>query len=97
MNWKVQRTSRRVDVEANLDDFDELQLLQALIDAKWLTENEASAIQKRAATKEKTNVLASADADELLEASDHLRRGNRHEALIHLERFLGRDWIGALQ
>ncbi len=97
MSWKVQRTSQRIDVEANLDDFDELQLLQALIDAKWLTENEALAIQKRAATKEKANVFASADADELLEASDHLRRGNRHEALIHLERFLGRDWIGALQ
>lgn len=97
MTWKVQRTSQRIDVDANLDDFDELQLLQALIDAKWITEGEASVIQKRAATKEKANVFNSTDADELLEAGDHLRRGNRHEALIHLERFLGRDWIGALQ
>ncbi|MCS0459487.1 hypothetical protein [Rhizobium favelukesii] len=98
MSWKRQRTSQRIDVEADLDDFDELQLLQALIDAKWISEDEAAAIEKRAATiAASAAIFASGGADDFQEATACLRRGNRHEALIHLERFLGRDWIGQLQ
>lgn len=100
MSWKRQRTSQSLEVSADvdLDDFSEEQLLQALIDSKWISEDEATAIQKRAATKERGSIFANgADADELHEASAYLRRGNRHEALIHLERFLGLDWIGELQ
>jgi hypothetical protein len=86
-----------VDVDVDLDDFSEKQLLQGLVDAKWITEQEAEAIEKRQSTKQGGGILANPIDDELEEASSQLRRGNRSEALIHLERFLGRDWIGALQ
>lgn len=105
MAWKRQRTSQSVSVDADvdLDDFSEKQLLQALIDASWISEEEAEAIETRSSLKgaktaigalEKTDTL---DDAELHEARDQLRRGNKSEALIHLERFLGRDWIGELQ
>lgn len=100
MVWKPQRTLQSVSVDATveLDEFSEEQLLQALIDSRWISETEAEAIQKRAAVKEKTNVFfSSPEASELEEANDCLRRGNRREAIIHLERFLGRGWIGELQ
>ncbi|KAA0684569.1 hypothetical protein DTW90_36125 [Neorhizobium sp. P12A] len=99
MTWKRQRTTARIDVTANvdLDDFSEQQLLQALIDAKWISEEEAEAIEKRSASKSPVSIFVSSYDDELSEARSNLRRGHRSEALIHLERYLGRDWIGVLQ
>lgn len=96
MSWRRQSTI--VSVDADLDDFTEDQLLQGLIDANWLTEDEALVISTRAATKAKTPLqYGGHQADDLYEASRCLRAGRRSEALIFLERFLGRDWIGMLQ
>ncbi|MEY9098850.1 hypothetical protein ABIA24_001759 [Sinorhizobium fredii] len=98
MAWKRQSTS--VSVDAELSDFDELQLLQGLIDAKWLSQAEAEAISARAKLAERSsplNVSTGADFDTLDRARQYLRMGNRNEAIIHLERFLGREWMGALQ
>jgi hypothetical protein len=105
MAWKRQRTSQSVSVNADvdLDDFSEKQLLQALIDASWISEEEAEAIETRSSAKGAKAAIgtlekaAALDDDELYEARTQLLRGNRSEALIHLERFLGRDWIGTLQ
>lgn len=97
MAWKKQSTSISIDVDAYLDEFREEQLLQGLIDAKWISEQEAEAIRLRKATDDKRSVFQSSDADELDEARDNLRRGRKTEALIHLERFLGREWSGLLQ
>lgn len=106
MAWKRQRTSQNVSVDADvdLDQFSEKQLLQALIDASWISEEEAEVIETRSSVKgAKTGIgtlekaAALDEDDELYEARTQLRRGNKSEALIHLERFLGRDWIGALQ
>lgn len=101
MVWKRKRTDTSVDVEVSLDEFDETQLLQALIDAKWIDEKEAEAIEKRAsrtAVDSGKSIFSAnvADAEELSEARDNLRRGRKAEALIHLERFLGREWSGML-
>jgi hypothetical protein len=96
MAWKRQRTKKEVDIDVCLSDFDEVQLLQALIDAGWVSEHEADLIQKRSST-DGDGIFANGVADELLSASDYLKRGNKQEAIIHLERFLGRDWIGVLQ
>ncbi|MGO8242993.1 hypothetical protein [Rhizobium johnstonii] len=99
MGWKRKDTSQNLSVYADIDlaDFEEVQLVQALIDAKWLSEEEAEAIEKRASLKETRNIFVNSVDDELDEARTQLRRGNKSEALIHLERFLGRDWIGELQ
>lgn len=99
MAWKRQSTSKSVDIDVELDEFDECELLQALIDARWISEDEAFSIKARASsTDKKSPVLTSGpDAEELAEANYCIRRGMKGEAIIHLERFLGRDWIGALQ
>jgi hypothetical protein len=98
MAWKRQNTHTSVSVDCDLADFSEEQLLQGLIDAKWVTEQEAEALRLRKAKDEKTPVVfAGTDVAELDEARDFLRRGNRSEAVIHLERFLGREWSGMLQ
>lgn len=96
MAWKNQRTHHSVDIDLS-DEFSCDQLLQGLINANWLSEAEAEAIQKRAATKEKASVIfAGSDADEIAEARSCIVRGQKIEALIHLERFLGREWSGRL-
>lgn len=97
MAWK--RVCKSTSVDVDLIEFNNDQLLQGLIDSKWLTESEAEAIKARAARNERAStVLESAPAtEELAEATADIRRGRKSEALIHLERFLGRDWIGRLQ
>lgn len=98
MAWKKQRTTVSVRVDTDLDDFSEEQMLQGLIDAGWITENEAEVITARKAADDKrTAIKIAGDEDELQEARDNLRRGNKSEAFIHLERFLGREWSGLLQ
>lgn len=95
--WRYESTSRSVDVD--LDEFRNEQLLQALIDAKWLSEAEALAIVERANAKDKLAKVIEQpayDTAELAEARDYLRRGDGVEARLHLERALGRDWYGAL-
>jgi hypothetical protein len=95
MTWRRQSTSVSVDVD--LDDFSGEQMLQGLIDAKWLTAEEASAIYARASSSTTTSIgLVDRQADDLNDAQRFLRMGNREEALVYLERFLGREWIGAL-
>lgn len=96
--WKTRRTYTSVDIELN--DFDKEQLLQALIDANWLTEEEAAAIALRASRKSKEKIPVVPDAalsEEYQIACDEMRSGRRHEAIVHVERYLGREWIGKLQ
>lgn len=97
MTWRRQSTSVSASVDVELDDFSCEQLLQGLIDAKWLTAEEASSIYARASSSTTTSIgLADRQADDLNDAQRFLRMGNREEALVYLERFLGREWIGAL-
>lgn len=92
--WKRRSTSTQAYVEVDLDEFDTEELLQALINRGSISESDALAIAAR-----DTSVLKSLGAlnpDELGLAQDEFARGRRDEALIHLERFMGRGWIGAL-
>jgi hypothetical protein len=92
------RTYTSVDIE--LDDFDKEQLLQALIDANWLSEEEATAIALRASRKSKDKISVISDgaiSEEYQIACDEMRSGRKHEAIVHVERYLGREWIGKLQ
>ena len=98
MAWKRKHT--QASIEVDLDEFEEEQLLQGLIDAKWLSEAEAEAIVARARLADKSPspfMVAGNPVSELDTARDYLRRGMRAEARVHLERFLGRDWMGVLQ
>lgn len=94
--WRRQSTS--VDVE--IHEFSREQLLQGLIDDGCLSESEALAILLRHGMKEKAKPVLersnSVDVEELMDARDELARGRRDEALIHLERFLGRGYVGRL-
>lgn len=96
MAWKRQYTSNSISVDVDLDEFDELELLQGLINAKWISETEAEAISKRAKTRDVKAIPMDADGAELSCALDCIRIGQKHEALIHLERFLGREFMGRL-
>ena len=100
MTWERRYTRREVEtsVDVDLDDFDERELLQQLIDVGWLTEAEAVAITARASKKTESPVLDGAriDAVALDDALADITCGRRQEALIRLERALGREWVGRL-
>jgi hypothetical protein len=97
MRWRRQSTSTRIDCD--LDEFEPEQLLQGLIDAKWITEEEASSIEARRSEKSPKPVLVGGfqSGDELDRAMVALRRHNRADALYYIERHLGREWMGLLQ
>lgn len=94
MAWRRRGTS----IDVDLSDFDDEQLLQQLIDSRWITEAEAEAITVRAKNREcRAAVLSSGpDADALTKAKDELNRGRVDEARLYLERFLGSEWNGVL-
>lgn len=92
MTWRTKSTS----VDIDISEFDAEQLLQGLIDAGWLTGDEAEAIEARGRDRSKAlSFLGGADT-EFEDARWHLSNGRRREAAVHLERFLGREWIGVL-
>lgn len=94
MAWKRERTTTYCGFDMDLDEFSEEQLLQGLIDAKWLSEEEAEAIKQRARSKGESNVgfLKDMPPDDFEIARLEARRGRRSEALIYLSRALGRDF-----
>lgn len=96
MAWKRQYTHTSIDVD--LDEFSNEELLQGLINARWISEEEAEAIALRAKKNDLSErVLAGTpDSDALYEAHWELHRGRIYEAKVHLERFLGHDWLGVL-
>ena len=96
--WKRRSTSKSVYVETDLSDFDADQLLQALIDMGTISEAEAVAIKARGGFKsqEEGVPIIAMDADHVDDAWNELIRGRRAEALHHLERALGNQWIGRL-
>jgi hypothetical protein len=94
MEWTPQKVS------VDLADFSRPQLLQALIDADWLSKAEAQAIKQRAERKEKNapinSLIPAVDEEQLVEALEWAQRQRRDEALHHLELALGREWYGRL-
>ncbi|PTM61868.1 hypothetical protein [Phreatobacter oligotrophus] len=96
-DWKRRSTSADVytTVEVDLDEFSDEQLLQELIDRGILTEGGAVALLNRPAGNAQPAASAGGYPD-LTRARDELAIGRRHEALIYVERYLGRDWIGRL-
>lgn len=95
MAWKRRSTSVSVDVD--LDEFSEDQLLQGLIDAKWISEEEAETIKTRSPGAHKPIGASNPSGEDLENARRALRRGNKSEALHFIEYHLGREWIGTLQ
>lgn len=84
--WKRRSTSASIDFD--LEDFDTEQLLQELINRKVITESTAVGllVGRKAATND----------EDLLIASHEIILGHKAEALIHIERALGGDFIGRL-
>jgi hypothetical protein len=94
MGWKKKSTTESVDVEIDLDEFDSDSLLQELIDRNKITEAEAEAINAR---KDFCAARIFLPEPEDIETARHaLSRGDKAEALIFIERALGRDFIGRL-
>jgi hypothetical protein len=101
MAWRRRSTFESVDVDVDVDDFETAVLLQALIEQQMISEDEAEAILSRNGIKrgEKGTILKGPTrfpSDEFEMAEEEIRRGRVVEALIHVERFLGREWIGRL-
>lgn len=97
MTWKRRSTSSRVTVE--LYEFEPGQLLQGLIEMRYISEDEAEAVLKRGKIKAEAepSIFKRERPDDELDAAFHeITLGRRVEALIHLERALGREWIGRL-
>ena len=95
MAWKRRSTTTYTSIDVDLDGFDVEQLLQGLIDSHVLTEAEAEMIAARKPGAA-ANTLVLGEPDELSEARWHLAGGRKGEAVIHLERYLGREWLGVL-
>lgn len=95
--WKSKGTSCSVDVE--IDEFSEEQMLQGLIDAGWISKEEAAAIKARGGKLENRVSLGTvaSENDDLYRAKTAIARGDKSEALHYIEYHLGRDWIGVLQ
>lgn len=99
--WKRRSTeaSVMVDVDVDLEEFSPEQLLQELINREYLTEELALAIvagRKDTAATAGIKARLSSNRADLEHAEDEIRRGRRNEALIHIERYLGREWTGQL-
>ncbi len=83
----------------DLEEFETRDLLQELIDRDVIDE----AAAQRLLAKEQENEppspprppIAPGDS-EFAAALDEMRCGRRREALVHLERALGGDWLGQL-
>lgn len=95
--WKRRSTKDSVSVDVDLCDFHTDQLLQALIDDGSISEGEAAAIKGRGGARnvEKPSVIRM-QPDHVDEAWNELIRGRKGEALHHIERALGNQWIGRL-
>lgn len=106
MKWKCHSTSESVSVDAkvDLDEFRTASLLQELVNRGIINETEAAALLARESEKEPSpllrknviNAVGPIDEESLSVALEYAQRHNRAEALIHLERALGRDWNGML-
>jgi hypothetical protein len=102
MAWKkVCGLSVYVSHDVSIEEFDAPQLLQGLIDGGLLAENEAERVLNRQkvnfdAREKKDEIGRDFPKEELATAREDLAAGRRVDALIHLERFLGRDWMGVL-
>lgn len=95
--WKRRSTSRTACVDVDLSDFDADQLLQALIDDGSISEGEAQAIKARGGVRglDKPSVIG-VEPDHVDEAWNEIIRGRKGEALYHIERALGSQWLGML-
>lgn len=97
MVWKKIKASTSVDVEIDIDEVDTPTLLQALLNRGALRESEAESIAERRENDFATSGYPPPlEADDLGIAVDEIRRGNRQEALIWIERALGGDFVGRL-
>lgn len=94
MAWKRKSTSTTAYCDVDLAEFDEEQLLQGLIDAKWLSGDEAEAIRLRAGTSGAavSGFLGELPSSDIERARVEARRGRADEARIYLARALGRDF-----
>ncbi|WP_428031531.1 hypothetical protein [Ancylobacter sp.] len=93
MPWKRRSTSVTVDTEVDLVDFDTGTLLQELINRKVISEPAAEKLLARDDTGLRLEPL---ETDELNVARYELVNGRRGEALVHIERALGPEFIGRL-
>lgn len=98
--WKRRSTSSTTSVDVDLNDFDSEQLLQGLIDDKWITEDEAADIVARSKWSRGGSVgevnLDGERFDRIRLANHEILAGRRNEALHHIEEALGGDFIGRL-
>lgn len=95
--WKRRSTTTSTSIDVDLCDFDTDQLLQALIDDGAISEGEAAAIKARGGVRDldKPSVIG-VQPDHVDDAWNELIRGRKGEALHHIERALGNQWIGRL-
>lgn len=94
MAWKRRSTTSSVNVDVDLCNFDVNELLQGIIDAGYLTETEAEAIAARKPNEFGTAPLSL--AEHLNDARNEIRRHRPREALVHIEKALGNEFIGEL-
>lgn len=94
MVWKKQSTD--TDVTVDLGDFNVEQLLQHLIDGDYITEVEAEMIMNREDLETDVAPIPGVDTDCIEQAWNLVIRGDKHEALVWIERALGGEWIGRL-
>lgn len=90
MAWKTVSTD--ADITVDLEEFNDAQLLQELIARGYIDESEADRIVNRVVN----SIVNDTDYSEIAAAWEYASRGDKNEALVHIERALGNEWIGRL-
>lgn len=83
-----------VDVDLDLDDFEDDELLDELVSRGALTRTQADRVSGNEPVL--TAGMVVIPADEIADILRDATAGRTHEALITLERCLGREFIGRL-
>lgn len=97
MGWRRCSSNISVECDVELSSIRVERLLQALIENKVMSEDEASLFLDRHNGEQEARFRKlTIDPDEFAEAMNALQARRKADAILHLERALPREWRGVL-
>lgn len=85
------------ELHDRIEDIGKKTILQWMVDREYLTYEEIDHIDKYGDLNYNEDLdIPDIDTNEISTAWEYAARGDRNEALVHIERALGSEWIGRL-